>query len=85
MNRQELFEEFLKETLEGFVLITVIFTIMEKPLTKETLTRIAKISVLLGIVNTVMAWVDQESHEKIKQGMKSQVGTTMLTAALTRR
>lgn len=85
MDQKELIQEFLKEFVEGFVLLTVIFAIMDKPLDQKTWLRITKISLLLGGVNTLMAWLDQDSHEKIKQGMKSSVGNTMMAAAFMRR
>jgi len=83
---QQAAKEFLKETLEGFALIVVIFSVTDKPMhTKKTWFRIAKISVLLGAVNAAMSYFDEESHGKIKEGMKASLGNTMLASVVGRR
>ena len=83
---QQAAKEFLKETLEGFALLVVIFSVTDKPMNKkQTWFRIAKISVLLGAVNASMSYFDEESHGKIKEGMKASLGNTMLASAVGRR
>ena len=80
---QQAAKEFLKETLEGFALLVVIFSVTDKPMNKkQTWFRIAKISVLLGAVNAGMSYFDEESHGKMKEGMKASLGNTMLASVV---
>ena len=81
-SKRELLRELFKETLEGFFLLLVIFTITDKPWNQETFWRLTKISLLLGAVNTGMAFFDEESHVKVKEGMKASLGNTMLASAV---
>jgi hypothetical protein len=76
---REVAREFFKESLEGMVLIVLIFTISDKPIgTPKAMFRIAKLSALIGAINATMLLFDEKSHVKIKEGMKASLGMTML-------
>jgi glycerol uptake facilitator-like aquaporin len=76
----EILKDFIRESIEAFVLILVIFMISDKAVDTESLLRITKISLVLGVVNVGLALFDVESHAKVKDGMKSSLGNTMLAS-----
>lgn len=77
----EILKDFIRESIEAFVLILVISMISDKTVDKESILRITKISLVLGVVNVCLALYDEESHTKVKDSMKSSLGNTMLTSA----
>lgn len=76
-----LFKNFVRECMEAFILTLVIFMISDKPINQNTMQRVVKISLLLGGVNVALALFDEESHIKVKDGMKNSLRTTMLASA----
>lgn len=76
----EILKDFIRESIEAFVLILVIFMISDKSVDAESILRITKISLVLGVVNVGLALFDEESHAKVKDGMKSSLGNTMLAS-----
>lgn len=76
----EILKDFIRESIEAFVFILVIFMISDKTVDKESILRILKISLVLGMVNVGLALFDEESHAKVKDGMKSSLGNTMLAS-----
>jgi hypothetical protein len=83
-SKRELLTEVFKETLEGFFLILVIFMIMDKPWNKAIFWRLIKISLLIGAVNLGMALFDESGYVKVREGMKTSLGTMMLASAVGR-
>ena len=79
-DNQEILKDFIRESLESFVLILVIFMISDKTIDSESMLKITKISLLLGTVNVGLALFDQESHAKVKEGIKNTLGSTMLAS-----
>jgi hypothetical protein len=68
---EKLVREFLTETLEALAYIYVILIITEKTVEWKL---VLKVSVFLGIVQTVLMYVDEEARLKVKDGMKSTIG-----------
>lgn len=77
--------EFLKETQESFVLLLFFSIISEKPLNRPTLLRNVYLSCVIGVWNVVMHMLDEDSHQKMKESMKSSVGGAMLASAMGRK
>jgi gamma-glutamyl-gamma-aminobutyrate hydrolase PuuD len=75
------FKNFVRECMEAFILTLVIFMISDKPMNKDTMQRILKISLLLGGVNVALPLFDEESHVRVKDGMKNSLRHTMLASA----
>lgn len=82
--------DFLKEFVEGITIVTMMFFIsgkveqLDKNGLRKTLGQILTMSLVLALLNSLLAVLDQESHLKIKEGMKASVGGTML-AVMARR
>jgi len=76
-----LFKKFVRECMEAFILTLVIFMISDKPINQDTIQRVVKISLLLGGTNVGLALFDEESHVKVKDGMKNSLRNTMLASA----
>jgi glycerol uptake facilitator-like aquaporin len=77
-SQREILKDFIRESIEAFVLILVIFMISDKTIDKRNMRRIAKISLLVGMVNVGLALFDTEGYARVKDGMKSSLGNTMM-------
>lgn len=78
-NYHEYFTEFLEEFTEALFVVLVMYAVIGKSI-KETMALwkdILKWSLLLGTVNTIFNIVDHETHQRIKEGMKSSIGMAM--------
>ncbi len=82
MNRKLLVKEFLTESIEAFVIILMFQVLTEDHVDATSLLRILKISVLVGGLATVTFALDEESHSKIKDGMKTSIGASIIASAL---
>ena len=76
---EHLLKDTLKEAVEAFCYLYVILLISERPI---DLPRILRISLMLGVIQTAMAYFDEEGHVKIKEGMKASVGNSVITSAI---
>lgn len=74
----KILKDFIRESIEAFFLILVIFLIADKTIDKDSMLRITKTSLLLGMVNIGLALFDEESRAKVNDGMKRSLGNTML-------
>jgi glycerol uptake facilitator-like aquaporin len=74
----KILKDFVRESIEVFFLILVIFMISDKTIDKDSMLRITKISLLLGMVNIGLALFDEDSQAKVNDGVKRSLGVTML-------
>jgi hypothetical protein len=84
MNNKVLAKEFLTECIEAFAVIILFQVLSDKQLDTKSLFRSLKISVLIGGLATVMFALDEDSHGKIKDGMKTSIGASIIGSALRR-
>lgn len=82
MNRLLLAREFLTETIEAFVIILLFQVLSENNVSAKSLLKTLKISMLVGGLTTVTFVIDQDSHGKIKDGMKTSIGASVVASAL---
>lgn len=81
-DRQAYAKEFLSETIEAFVIILLFQLISETKISFQGILRTFKFGVLVGVLSTITFAIDQTSHEKIKDGMRSAVGASVVATAL---
>lgn len=82
MNRILLAREFVTETIEAFVIILLFQVLSESNLDAKAMFKTLKISMLVGGLTTVTFALDEESHGKIKDGMKTSMGASIVASAL---
>lgn len=78
-NSQNYFREFIEEFIEAVFVVIIMYAVVGKTM-KEMIASwkdILKYSLALGTVNTVVDIFDHETHQRIKEGMKSSIGTAM--------
>ena len=72
--------EFVREFVEAMAIMTAVYLIMERPFD----VKILKVAFFLSLLSTAMHVFDEESHAKMKEGMKAAVGNTVVASAFGR-
>jgi predicted PurR-regulated permease PerM len=78
-NAHNYLTEFIEEFIEAVFVVIIMYLVVGKTLKEipKLWKDILKYSLLLGTVNTVVDIFDHETHQRIKEGMKSSIGTAM--------
>jgi hypothetical protein len=76
VSKKEFLERLVHETLEPFLFIYVLVLVTEK---NTPLLKIIKLSLIVGVIQTLLFFYDSETRGKIREGMTFSVGAAFLS------
>ena len=77
VSRKEFIERLIHEVVESFLFIYVLVLVTEK---QTPLSKLGKLSVLVGGIQTLLYFYDNETRSKIREGMTFSIGSSFLSA-----
>ncbi len=75
------FKTFLQEFVEATVYIYVLVIVMDRPNPMET-PKILRIAFFIGFIESIMLYWNSETHAKIKDGLYTSVGSSLVRNVL---